>query len=348
MLNRGNLALLCLLIAQIAALALMVFAGAGAESRVVEPLLADFDASRITALTIADDIDASISLVRADDNWMLPAADEFPVDGGKVDELLRQLASLDNARLVATNPGNFPRLLVADTDFRRKLSLSAGDRDWTLFLGGSGGSNTAYARLESQNEVYLGKGISAWDASTQATNWIDASYVEVPQADLLRLDVTNANGSFSFARDADDWTYLGLPDAAEFEDTTLPSLLRNAASIRMVNPLGLAALDVYGMDQPAATVDVTYRQLVATEADHEPGDADDAAASDESAEPTYSESSYTLVFGAVMDDGDIALKSSANDYYVAVRESVMTAFSQLRHEDLLRAPETDAQAQPAD
>ena len=85
MLNRGNLALLCLLIAQILALALLVVTGAGEGARVVEPLLADFYPSQITALKIADDIDGGISLARGDNGWSLPDADDFPVDGDKVD-----------------------------------------------------------------------------------------------------------------------------------------------------------------------------------------------------------------------------------------------------------------------
>ena len=339
MLNRVNLFLLGLLLIQAALLA-AALVGSGAESSATQLLLQDFDIASVDGLTIADDLDKSLSLALTDSGWALPAADAFPVDAAKVEELLAKLSRLDRARIVAANPANFPRLLVAEKDFRRRLDIRAGERAWTLYLGGSGGADTAYARLDGEDEVYLGLGLSAWDASTVVTNWIDASYVGVPEADLLRVELSNDNGAFSFVRDGADWLYIDLPEDAEFEDTTLPGILRNASSIRMVRPLGVEARDEYGMTEPSATVKVTYRQLL--ESDAEANDQSDEAA----AEPSYAEAGYTLLFGAELDDGNVALKSSDSAYYVAVRDSTRDAFRDISHESLLRVAESDAADAP--
>ena len=338
MLHRGNLFLLCLLLLQVALLALAL-AGRGDESREAKPLLVDFDVDAVDSLTLADDLDASLSLARSDTGWALPAADDFPVKGDNVQELLAKLRDLDTARIVAANPANFPRLLVAESDFRRKLVITAGEQSWTLFLGGSAGADTAYTRLDGENKVYLGTGLSAWDASTLVTNWIDASYAQVSQEDLLSVDISNDQGDFRFARDGDEWEYLGVPDDAEFEDTTLPGILRSASSIRMVKPLGLAALSAYGMAQPAATVQVTYQRVVENEPESQ---AESASDEDAQPEPAFTESSYTLVFGAELDDGNIALKSSDREYYVAIRDTTLKTFLDISHDSLLRTPQIEA------
>ena len=88
-----------------------------------------------------------------------------------------------------------------------------------LYLGGSAGADTVYARLDGDDKAYLGAGLSAWEASSQVSGWIDASYVSVPQEDLIRIKVSNANGSFEFERTDGSWRYLGLPEGETFEDT---------------------------------------------------------------------------------------------------------------------------------
>ena len=205
-----------------------------------------------------------------------------------------------------------------------------------LVLGGSAGADTVYARIEGENQVYLGAGLSAWEASPQVSGWIDTSYVSVPQEDVTRITVVNANGLFEFERDGQTWRYLGLPDGESFEDTKMPGVLRNAASVRMVEPLGLALKDEYGMTDPTVTVEVEYRQIVQVEV----GSADDVSDSEENETdgseemPDYTTESYMLSFGTKRDDGNVVMKSSASEYYVTVGAYTLDSFSDLDHADL--------------
>ncbi len=345
MLNRSNIILAAALVVQIVLLAMSVAARTGREERAVQPLLPGFSADDVTALVIADDLDNSLRIASRDDGWALPDADDFPVNSDKVDELLGSIAGLDTGRLVASNPANFPRLEVAEDGFRRKLSIVSGDETSVLYLGGSAGADTVYARLEGENRAYLGAGLSAWEASAQVSAWIDSSYVSVPQEDLIRIKVTNANGSFEFEPEGGTWRYLGLPEGETFEDTLMPGILRNASSIRMVEPLGRVPLEEYGLDQPTVTVVAAYRQIVEMEAESaedESASAEDA--SSDSEEPvSYRTESYTLSFGAKREDGNIVLKSSTSDYFVTVRAYALEAFSDLDQVDLARASGDDAE-----
>ena len=346
MLTRSNLFLAALLAVQVILLAVAALATTGTESRTVTPFLAQVAIADVDRLLIADNLENEMTFARGDAGWLLPDADDFPLDSAKIDETLAKLAAMDTRRLVASNPANFARLEVKEEDFRRRITLQAGESSTVLYLGGSGGANTVYLRRGDDNEVYLGSGLSSWELSTQVSTWLDANYVNIPVDDLLEISVQREDGSFIFLREGENWTYAGLGEGEVFEDTRMPLVLRNAATIRMQAPLGLEALDEYGLDEPPVVVDVRYRQLVeaATEAADDSAEGE-AAPEEELAEPEYSEATYTLTFGATMEGGDIVLKSSDAEYYVLVRDTVLNAFTNLAHDELVKPPAPETQGE---
>lgn len=344
MISRSNIILAGLLAAQILLLAVVTATSGGAESRPVEPLILGMDALQIERMTIAAAPDDAVTFARKADGWVLPDADDFAINGNRVDEMLDKLLALDTRRLVASNPANFARLEVKDDDYQRRIELQARDVSAVVYLGGSGGADTVYARRANENSVYLGGGLNAWELSMQIAAWVDASYVNIAQADVQQIRVRNAQGEFTLLRADDSWTYTGLGEGESLEDSKIPSILRNAASIRLVEPLGTAELDDYGMAEPSVVVEAQYRQLVAT-ADDE-ADASDEVVDDETnaeqSEAQYSQETLTLTFGAALADGDIVLKSSRSDYFVSARETTYQVFAELSHADLVKLPESEA------
>ena len=352
MLSRNNLFLVILLVAQIVLLAISVATSTGTETKPLEPILQGMSAADVEKMTIADDLENQVTVARGEDGWVLPDADDFPVNGEKVDEILDKIAGMDTRRLVATNPANFARLEVKDDDFRRTISLESAESSTVLYLGGSGGADTVYVRRADENDVYLGVGLNSWELATQTSTWVDANYVSVPQEDVQEITIRNAQGSFTFLRDGENWTYSGLAEDEIFEDTKMPLVLRNAATIRLLEPLGLEALDDYGLAEPQVKVEVRYRKLVdveeVVEDDEGDGQTADETAEDPAAEVTveYTEDAYTLTFGADRDDGAV-LKSSAAEYYVLVRDTVINAFREISRADLVKAPEPNVGADAA-
>ena len=342
MLNRSNLFLAALLVVQALLLAVSVLTTTGTATRTVAPILADIASAEGDRLIIADNLENEMTFARGDAGWVLPDADDFPLDSAKIDETLAKLAAMDTRRLVATNPANFARLEVNDDDFRRRITLQVGEESTVLYLGGSGGASTVYVRRADENVVYLGTGLSSWELSTQVSTWLDANYVNIPSDDVLEITVQREDGQFTFLRDGENWTYAGLSEGEIFEDTRMPLILRNAATIRMQAPLGLEALEEYGLDDAPVIVDVRYRQLLEdAEAADEPTEGEAAPESEASAEPAYTESTYRLTFGATMDDGDIVLKSSDAEYYVLARDSVLNAFTNIAHDELVKQPQPE-------
>lgn len=331
--NRSNLILALLLLIQIVLLGIMVISGGGVEKPPPGPLLPEFSAAAVERITLVDDSDAALTLARGGDGWVLPDADGFAVSSSAAEDLLAKIGSLNTSRLVASQPSSFARLGVKDDDFRRRLSLVSAAGSETLYLGGSGGADAVYVRREGDSRVYLGVGLTAWEASPQISAWIDTSYVNVPQGDILSLRVQNANGSFDFQRAGESWVYAGLAEGAEFDAGQMANLLRNAAAIRMVAPLGLGALPAYGLDAPQITVEVRYRQALDIESAAETEGGEDAPEP-----PAAAEESYRIMIGARQADGDFALKSSDSEYYVLVREAVFDAFAGISAETLVKPP----------
>ncbi len=336
MLNRSNLYLAILLLLQTVLLAVAVITSTSTETRPTEPILREFSLEAVEQITIADDREVEVTLARGEAGWVLPHADDFPVNSAKVEELLGKIAGLNTGRLVASNPASFARLEVKDTDFRRRLDILTDSSTEVLYLGGSGGVDTVYTRRDGDSHVYLGVGLSSWEVSPEVSAWIDTSYVNVPQDDVLELSLRNANGSFSFQREGEGWIYDGLGENEAFDTAQMAGMLRNAASIRMVEPLGLEARDEYALDEPAIMVEVAYRQAVEVE---ETGEADETEA-----EIEYAEQSYTLAIGAQQDREHYVLKSSSKDYYVLVRQSVVDAFGDVNQDMLVTSVESESAA----
>ena len=341
MLNRSNMVLAILLLIQIALLGISAFGATRSGTAATGALLAGFSAAAVEQITVADDLDNEVNLARSEDGWVLPDADGFPVNAVKVEELLGKIADLNTGRLIASNPSSLARLEVKDDDFQRRLSMVTDSSTEVVYLGGSGGVDAVYTRRGGDSNVYLGVGLNAWEAPTQVSMWINTSYVNVPQDDILAITLNNANGSFSFRHDGEEWMYAGAGENEAFEAAQMANILRNAASIRMVEPLGLEARDEYGLDDPEITIEVLHRQ--ALEVEPQTADTDEAADETE-AEIEYVEQSYIIAIGAQQDTGHYALKASSNEYHVLVRQSVVNAFADVNRDMLVTAVESESAA----
>lgn len=343
MLNRSNMALAALLLIQVALLGILAIGATRTATAPTGPLLAGFSAAAVERITVADNLDNEVSLARGEDGWVLPNADDFPANAVKIEELLGKAADLNTGRLVASSSSSLARLEVADDDFQRRISMVTDSSTESLYLGGSGGADAVYVRRGGDSHVYLGLGLNTWEAPTQVSMWIDTSYVNVPQEDILAITVNNAHGRFSFSRDGEEWVYVGLGEGETFDAARMANILRNAASIRMVEPLGLEARDEYGLDDPTVTVEVLHREALEVESETAEAEGSDEAAAETEIE--YVERTYTLAIGAQQDGGEYALKSSANDYYVLARQTAADAFADVSHETLVAADESAADSE---
>src|SRR5688572_462599 len=163
MLTKTNKILLALLAIQVL-LAGYVLVVRSDENVVLqeEPLLAGFDAAAVTKLQIhAGGKTKPIELVKRGADWVIASHFDYPADPIKVEAALSPIAKLAAAEPVATSASRHKQLRVAEAEFDRKLVVTAGGTETTIFVGGPAGLRRNAVRLGSDERVYGVAGISA-------------------------------------------------------------------------------------------------------------------------------------------------------------------------------------------
>jgi len=254
-LNRNQIILAVILVAQVALSAVMLWPRQGTAGA-VELLFGGLSEAEVVALTITDDAVGSITLRKLTGEWVYPAADDYPADGDRITPLLDKIAALDSRRLVTRTEASHKQLKVAGDDFVRRIQLEtdAGEVH-TLYLGSSPSYGASHVRVEGTSETYLANDISQWDFGVNPVPWVDGTYFSVPQDDVQEVTLTNANGTFTFVKDeAGSWTLVGLAEDEELDTAEVSSIMSKVTQVTMNRPLGRELRAEYGMDQPLAVV----------------------------------------------------------------------------------------------
>jgi hypothetical protein len=258
------------------------------------PLLGTLQAADVAGLAIQEQGGKRVDLVKKNGAWVLPAGDDYAASPDKVTAFVEKLIGLKTDPLVTRTANSHARLQVSDTTYVRKVDLTLADGGVTsLFLGSASGGAT-HVRLDGHDEVYLGRGLNSFEASTDMAGWIDPTYVSVQQDQILSATIENAQGKFEFTKDTQgNWVLKGLTADQSFNPDSAVTLLARLSSIMMVKPLGKTAKPEYGLEQPTATVTVILSDTASTKV-------------------------FTLKIGTKDADGNYPVISSDSTYYVSV------------------------------
>lgn len=122
------------------------------------PLFPSFETDEVVEVTISDG-EGQIVLAKQDDQWVLPEADDFPVDGEKVTPLLADMKAIETNRLVTRTSASHSRLQVAPDDFNRLVVFELADgTTHELYIGSSAGAGANHVRAGNQDEVFSNRG----------------------------------------------------------------------------------------------------------------------------------------------------------------------------------------------
>jgi len=328
MMKRHNQILASILVIQVV-LSVVVFWPRSAATGQSEPVFPNLEAENIVALTIANADGKSIGLRKVTGNgstelaevWVLPDADDYPAQADKITPLLEDIVGLTTGRLVTRTDASHKQLQVAPNDFQRRIEFETNDgkKRAAFYLGSSPSYGATHFRVADQNETYLTNDMTAWETNATASSWIDTSYLSVPQDEVTKLTLQNANGTFTFMKDEDDqgtWTMAGLAEDETLDEAKVNSIVRQATSVTMVGPLGNREQAAYGMDAPKAmvTLETAERTITLRVGTQDPSDS------------TY------VVF------------SSASPYYVRVSEYSAKNLVETTGDDFLKPPPTPTPA----
>ena len=315
--NRRNQILVGILVLQLIVTAIVLWPRPTATAE-GESLFPDLDTGQIVGLTITDTGGQTVHMAKENGAWVLPEAGGFPVQADRVPEFLAKIAALKAERLVAQTSSSHARLKVADDDYERLVEFEMSDGSHHRFyIGTSPSSTVSHVRAGDQDQVYLTSALSAQDAGAQASNWIDRTYLEIPQDQIVALTLENANGTFAFSKEGDTWTMAGLAEGETLDPTAVTSIVSRAALVTMSEPLGTEEQDSYGLQAPLALVTIQTH-------------------SDETGDKTY-----TLRVGARdPEDSSYVVISSESPYYVRVSEYAVKDLVERARDGFLELPPT--------
>lgn len=221
-----------------------------------EPLLPNLTSEEVVALTVTDPGGKSLTLRQVEGLWVLPEFDDYPAQSSKVTLLLEQVAGLTTAELVGQTAAAQKQLKVAENDFVHRLDLQKADGTTIrLYLGTSPRLNGTHVRVEGQMQTYLGVGLSTSGVDARPVSWVDTLYFSLATDQVQSFRLQNANGVFSFHKGDDGkWSMAGLQEGETLDSSQVETVLRQATSVRLQEPLGKEKKAEYGMDEPAAVV----------------------------------------------------------------------------------------------
>ena len=324
--NKLNRILIVILVVQLSLTAVVLWPRR-ATSEGDQSLFPDLEANHIVHVTITGADGNQVELAKDGANWVLPEADDYPVQGSKVSSMLAKLAGLQIGQPVTETSGSHKRLGVADVDFQRQVEIELDDGSrYTLYVGTSPSFGATHVRASGQDEVYLTSDLATSDVGVLPTDWADRTYLSVPQDQVERLSLENQNGQFTFVRLAtggelapaqEAWSMADLAQDETLNTSAVQTLLGRASSVNMVRPLGTEEKAEYGMDNPTAVVTVRTQS-----------EGDGAK-------------TYTLRVGAQdPEDNSYVVISSESPYYVRVSEFAVQRFVEAVREDFLELPPT--------
>ncbi|HTP07078.1 MAG TPA: DUF4340 domain-containing protein [Anaerolineae bacterium] len=232
------------------------------------PLLGNVQASDIVKMTVSDNVSHTITLAKQGNAWTLPDFENYPAKSDQVSQFVDKLIGIKTDVLATNTASSLKRLQVADDDFVRKIDLQGSDGTvHTLYLGTASGGGANHVRLGGQDNVYVARGLNAFEAATDANGWINPTYLSVPQNNILSASIENAQGKFEFSNNANVWSLKNLPSGAQFNQQELLTLLATLGSLNMQSPLGKTAKPEYGLDKPSATVTVVISDANSSKVD---------------------------------------------------------------------------------
>jgi hypothetical protein len=255
--NRTNRILAGLLVLQLVVAAVILWPRPAPASS-SGPLFEGLTADSVTALTVQDDQGNDVYLVKQGDGWVLPQADDYPVQAERVSQLLDKIVALNTSRLVTQTSDSHKRLQVADDDYLRRVDMETADgKSYTLYVGSSPQARATHVRAGGQDQVYLASDLGSFDVGSQPSFYVSSDYQVLTVADISQVTLQNAYGELTFTKgDEGNWTLPDLAEGETLDQTAVSSLVNRAAAVRLSQPLGkVVTVNTTGSgDSPAQTV----------------------------------------------------------------------------------------------
>lgn len=236
MLTRFHKILIALLAVQLVLAVVMLVRGDAHAVEKPRPLLAGFDAAKVTRVQVAT-ADKTVDLVKKQGTWVVASAFDYPVEETRITDLLSQIAKLSVAAPIATHDRRHKQLGVADADFVRKVTITADGKDTTLFVGNNAGLRRTALRLAGDVRVFVASGLSAWSIGSEPRDWVNTTYASTPKEEIARVVIEKNGTTTELKKDGDKWTTpLTLAKGEAIDHDKIAKLVGDVATIELSAP----------------------------------------------------------------------------------------------------------------
>lgn len=256
--NRLNLVLTVLLVAQAGLLSWRNMRPDTDVRAEPQALLADLKAESVSRIVIEDSDDKELVLEKTAEGWVLPGIGGYPAAAKKVDEIVADLAGLKVRHAVAETQDHHHDMEVAESNFRKRVKVSAGDQEDVLFLGTTGRAGGLHVRKGGQNAVFAARDLDDWRFSTRTDSWIDVVAWDLGADRVTSVRVEREGNSLDLRKEGTAWLVSASgAAAAPVDPSKAEARARKAARLTFTDVAGKRQADGAALGTVLATVSIT-------------------------------------------------------------------------------------------
>jgi hypothetical protein len=210
-------------------------------------------------------VSEEIVLVKTgDEAWSLKKPTEAKANASNVKSLLENLSKLSLSELISPSKDEYSQWGVSD-DKALHASFFKGEESVFDVYFGENGSRGQMTRLGNQDGVYAIKGFSKWLYERDAKGWRDKSMLKFDDKEVVRVEIKNPNGTFTFDKAGESWTGKHGKQAAsakpieKFQASKVDDLLRAYKALSAMDFGDGKQPGEVGLSEPHATVTIELK-----------------------------------------------------------------------------------------
>jgi hypothetical protein len=151
-------------------------------------------------------VPTEVELVKAgEEAWDLKKPVSAKANASNVKSLLDNLSKLSLAEVIATSKDEYGRWGVSDAKGLHASFFKGADSVFDVYFG-ENGSRGQMTRLAKQDGVFAIKGFSKWLYERDASGWRDKSMFKFEDKEVVKVQIENSNGVFTFDKAGESWT----------------------------------------------------------------------------------------------------------------------------------------------
>ncbi len=148
----------------------------------------------------------AIVLEKKGADWMITAPIQAKANQGDVKSLVDGLKELKITEAIDRGTAAYDQHEVSDTKAAHMtISDGAGGKLVDVFFGKKG-TRGQMLRVAGTDGVFVDPDYQPFAATKDVKGWRDKSIVKIDEKEVASVDIENANGTYSFKRDGDNWT----------------------------------------------------------------------------------------------------------------------------------------------